>query len=220
MRTLVVATAISLVVAGCATTRQPRQDPVLSGFLGDYTELQPGEGDQAALVYVSDADWASYDAVLIDSVTMWRTSQTETLSEEERQALTDYAFLAVHDALMDDYRIVSEPGPGVIRLRLAITQATGAKVVVNTVTSVVPPLRLVTTLGGLAADKAVFVGQASVEAELIDTMTGRQLAAAVDERWGTKAVRGGILEWSDVKNALDFWAERMRARLKELRDGS
>jgi hypothetical protein len=75
----------------------------------------------------------------------------------------------------------------------------------------------VATLGGLATGTAVLVGKAGVEAELTDSLSGRRLAAAVDERWGTKAIRGGIGKWSDADEAFVFWAKRLRERLAERR---
>ena len=107
-----------------------------------------------------------------------------------------------------------------MRLRAALTEAKGARVAGNAVTKVVPQFRLLTSAGGLATDTAVFVGKAAVEGELTDAMTGRRLAAWVDERVGTKALRGGFKEWSDVKRASEYWAERLRERLAELRQTS
>lgn len=203
---------------GCATTRQPRQAPKEQGFLGDYSMLQPGKGKQAGLVYIApDADFGSYDAVLFESVTIWRSSDTESLSPEERQELTDYLYAAVHRELAKDYRMVDKPGPGTLRIRIALTEAKGAHVVADTVTSVVPQLRAVATLGGMATDVRLLVGAAAVELDVTDSLSGRRLAAAVDERWGTKAIRGGILEWSDAKEAFDYWAQQLRQRLAEER---
>lgn len=201
---------------GCGTTRQPRQAPTEQGFLGDYSMLKPGTGDQAGLIYIApDAEFGSYDAVLLESVTIWHTSDTEKLSAEERQTLTDYLYAAVHRELAKDYRMVSEPGPKTMRIRIAITEAKGARVVADTITSIVPQLRTLATLGGLATDTRALVGAAAVEAEITDSLSGRRLVAAVDERWGTKAIRGGILEWSDVKEAFDYWADHLRRRLAE-----
>lgn len=209
---------LATIVAGCATTRQPRGAPETSGFLGDYSMLEPGTGDQAGLVYIApDADFARYDKVLLDSVTLWQNEDAKSLSAEERQALTDYLYEAVHRELSKDYTMVTKPGPGAIRIRLALTEEKGAKVVADTVTSVVPQLRLLATLGGMATDVRLTVGAASVEMEITDSLSGRRLAAAVDERWGTKALRGGILKWSDAKEAFDYWADRLRKRLAEER---
>ena len=41
--------------------------------------------------------------------------------------------------------------------------------------------------------------------------------ADVDERVGTRGIEGVTNEWSDVQMAFDYWAERLRLRLAELR---
>ena len=209
---------LAITSVGCQTTRQPRGTPEEHGFLRDYSMLRPGEGDEAALVYIApNANFARYDAVILDSVTVWQSSDTANLSKEEAQALTDYLYEAVHRELAKDYRMVTEPAPGALRVRIAITEAKGARVVADTITSVIPQLRVITTLGGMAANTRALVGEAAVEMEITDSVSGRRLAAAVDERWGTKAIRGGILEWSDAKEAFDYWANKLRERLAKER---
>jgi len=218
-RIAAIATLVSLTLAigGCATTRQSRGYE-RSGFLGDYSQLREGESGEAQLVYVDPAaDWKRYDAIQLDSVTIWRTEDTTDLSTEDRQRLTDYLFAAIHNELSQDYRMVDRPGPGVMRLRVAITDARGAKVVLNTITSVVPQLRLATTLGGAATGVSVFVGKAAIEGEITDSLSGRRLMAAVDTRQGTKALRDGVGKWSDVEAAFDYWSKRLRERLAEVR---
>ncbi|MEW6444380.1 MAG: DUF3313 domain-containing protein [bacterium] len=213
---------LAIALSSCATTRQPRQAPEQSGFLGDYSMLKEGEGDQAALVYIDPAvDFAKYDAVIIDSVSFWTESPEgiKGVTPEEQKALTDYTYEALHRELGEVLNIVTIPGPDVMRLRVALTEAKGARVASKTVTTVVPQLRLLTTLGGMASDTAVTVGSASMEVDVTDSMTNKRIAAAADERWGTKTLRGGLKKWSDAKNAIDYWAERMRARVEELRGG-
>jgi hypothetical protein len=84
---------------------------------------------------------------------------------------------------------------------------------------VIPQLRLLSTVAGLSTDAQVFVGKAAAEAEITDALTGERLLAAVDERAGTKALGGGFGTWSHVDEAFEYWAERMRTRLAELRSG-
>lgn len=209
---------LALVVASCATTRATRARVEPAGFLGDYSQLTPGDKGEAQFLYVNPTtDFARYDAIMIDSVTIWRDAQTEGIDADDQQVLTDYLYATLHEHLRKDYRIADSPGPGVMRLRAAITEARGAKVVLNTVTSIVPQLRVLTTLGGLATDTAVFVGKAGIEMELTDSMNDHLLGAAVDQRVGTKALRGGLATWSDVKTAFDYWADRTAKRLAELR---
>jgi hypothetical protein len=209
--------AITLLVVGCSTTRQARSVKT-HGFLGDYSQLVEGKGDQAQLVYIDkSASFSKYDAVMIDSVTLWQSKATSKISANDRQRLTDALYKAIHDQLSADFRLVDRPGPGVLRVRAAITEAVGAVVVANTVTSVVPQARVLTTIGGLAADSAMMAGSAAVEAEVTDSLSGRRLLAAVDKRLGTKTLRGAFGNWTNVDQAFEYWAERLRTRLAELR---
>jgi hypothetical protein len=56
-----------------------------------------------------------------------------------------------------------------------------------------------------------------VEAELLDSLTGERLAAAVDRRVGQTRVRTGAGTWEDVEESFDHWSEMLAARLQELR---
>jgi hypothetical protein len=190
----------------------------MHGFLGDYSQLVEGKGDQAELVYIDEsANFSNYDSVMIDSVTLWQSKATSKVSAKDQQRLTDSLYKKIHEQLSADFRIVDRPGPGVLRFRAAITEAVGAMVVANAVTSVIPQLRALTTVGGLAADSAMMAGSAAVEAEITDSLSGRRLLAAVDKRLGTKTLRGAFGKWTNVDNAFEHWAEQLRKRLAELR---
>ena len=219
-RAIVIAIALAtaaVIVAACATTRQSRGTGEASGFLGDYSNLRKGSKDEPQLIFIRpDVDWARYEMIHIESVTLWRNEKTDDVPEEEQQILTDFLFHALHEQLTQDYEIVDEPGPNVLQLRAAITEAKGSKAVMNTITSVIPQLRLLTTIVGMSAGTSVLVGKAGLEGEITDSMTGERLMAALDQRQGTKAVRGGVKTWSDVKLASEFWAERLRKRLATL----
>jgi hypothetical protein len=192
--TLASVLGFSLGVAACATTRQTRSVEE-SGFLGDYSQLRAG----------------------IESATIWHNQETTKLSAKDQQALTDALYAAFREELSQDYEIVAAPYPGVMILRLAITEAKGARVVGNTITTVIPQTRLLSSLTGIATDTQVFVGKASIEAEIIDSMTHERLAAAVDQRAGAKTLRGLGGKWKDVDNAFRYWAERLRERLAQER---
>ena len=208
-----------LTLSACALTRQSRGVDT-SGFLGSYAGLREGGSGEAQLVYInSRTNFASYDKVLVEPVTIWAGADSDVakLPEEDRQLLVDYLDESLRNSLSQDYAIVDRPGPGVMRVRVAITEAKGSKVALDTVSTVVPQLRVLTTVGGLATDVQTFVGRAGVEAELQDSLTEERLAAAVDRRAGNKALRGVTSKWSDVQAAFDHWSERLRTRLGELR---
>jgi hypothetical protein len=209
---LPLAVAAALPALGCGAVRGRRGTPQESGFLRDYSQLKPREGYEAQLVYVKPGvDWSRYNAVQIDSVTLWVTRKTEKLSPDERQMLTDLLYKALHEKLGAEFRLSDRPGADVLRLRAALTQVKGANVPLRTISTVVPQLMLISTAVGLSADVAKTVGTATVEAELLDSVTGERLAAAVDQRAGTKSLftTRTFSTWGDVEAAANYWSERV-----------
>ena len=65
---------------------------------------------------------------------------------------------------------------------------------------------------GDSYDRVATVGQATIEAEVLDSMTKQRLAAAVDQQAGKKAFTQ-LKTWSDVKAACEHWAKALRERL-------
>ena len=67
------------VLAACGGTASVEP----SGFLDDYSQLKPGRGDQAQLVFIDpEADFSPYQKVLIDPVVVWeRTAGSDASGE-------------------------------------------------------------------------------------------------------------------------------------------
>ena len=206
----------ALLFAGCAATRQSREEVKGSGFMQDYSILEAGGDDQAKLRYVdSTAQFPRYQAVLVDSVTLWSGPELAKLKPEEKRALVDHAYTALVTALAKSFRIATVPGADTLRVRAAITEATGSAVAPDVVATVIPQVRLIGSLTGLAADSALTVGEATGEVEVTDSLTSRVVAAGVDRRVGQRSVRGMFSKWDDVEEAWNVWAEQLRMRLVE-----
>jgi hypothetical protein len=211
--------AVALSMAGCATTHQTRSVKA-TGFLTDYSNLRKGTGKEAQLLYVdSDATWKTYKKLLIDPVRVCteRGSKLHKLSAEDRQALVDYLDSAMRRELMKDYEIVGITGLDVLRIRMAISDARASKIVMDTTSNILPPMVAVSALKRLLQGTNLAVGDARLEFEALDSMTGRQLGAGIDHRAGAKTFKGKFDKWSDTKSAFDYWAERLRDRLAKLR---
>jgi hypothetical protein len=206
---------------GCAGTRQTREIPAESGFLSDYSKLAPGGDDQAQLVYLKPGlDVSSYHAVRVEPVKLLAAAQDSDLaklSREDQQMLANRLHTAIVDALAKDWKVVDQAGPGVLLVRGALTEAGASNVALDIVATWIPQVRLLSTVVGLGADTAATVGKARGEVEVEDGATGEQLMAAIDERVGTRGVKGVTDKWSDVQMAFDDWAERIRLRLAEHR---
>ena len=225
LRSLTVLVVVAIFLSGCAQTQQTRTAEK-SGFLEDYAMLKPGEDKtEGQLVYRNpDANWKSYDKVMIDPVTVWlgkEDSQLREVPAENRQRLANDLWSKLNESLSADYAIVHHPGPGVLRIQAAITEAGQSSVVMDTITSLHPGTRLVTGGVGMArGGRPGFVGQASLEAKATDAQTGTLLAAVVDQRAGTKSPMGATNSWNDVEEAFAFWAKQLRYRLCVERGGA
>ncbi len=189
-----------------------------SGFLGDYSQLQPGGTDRAALLYMKPGvNYKQYNKVMIAPVVIYLKTDADhkAIDPEEMKELTDYFHQSMVNAFKDGYTVVNKPGPGVLIIRTAVTDVIPGKPVRGTLSSILPPGIIVSSGAKAATGEYPSVGQAEVEMEVLDAQTGERLAAAVDRRAGTKGPFRGSQE--DAKEAFDYWAQRMRMRLDEAR---
>jgi hypothetical protein len=110
--------------------------------------------------------------------------------------------------------VVPGPGPGVLRIRTAITDVVPSNPTMDNVTGILPQARVISAAAKATTGWHLYVGEASMEGEMLDSQTGERLAAAVDRWTGTK---GFIDTEKDplkhAKQAIDVWAKRLRERL-------
>ena len=101
-------------------------------------------------------------------------------------------------------------------MRVAITEVKPSKPLANTMSTIVPVGIVLAGATKATTGDNLGTGEAGTEFEMIDSVTGERLAAAVDRRQGGKGVFRG--EWEDTKDAFDYyWAQTFRKRLDEMR---
>ncbi|MBA4417226.1 MAG: hypothetical protein C0392_04855 [Syntrophus sp. (in: bacteria)] len=211
-----------------------------SGFLSDYSHLKPALDKSGAEVYLkADLDLKSYNKVLLDRIIVWYSHDADYkgIDPTELKALTDYFHEAVVKALGSDYPVVTEPGPGVLRIRIAITELVATKPLASVVVLVTPYATIADLASGAVTKGGVgsspYVGDAAIEVEFLDGQTNEQLIAYVERRIGkkynvdlsegpVKAVSTGAVSygkayttWGYTKDAFDYWAKKLRKRLDE-----
>ena len=205
--------AVTLVAAACAT-RRPSPPADVSGFLDDYSLLRRGGKGDVALVYRNpDAHWTSYDKVLLEPVTLWRSGRKSLDPVPEKDLLHLVADLegAVRRRLGAGFTLVDEAKPGTMRIRLAITEARASDPVLD-VLRARGDGDVTAGSGPLDPETRRFIESAQIEGEIRDAVTNQLLAAGVDRRRREGALP--IDTWADVDRALGFWAERVCARLE------
>ena len=228
IKTKVLTTSLSACLlfglVGCATTRQVR-DQERSGFLGDYSMLRQGVGLEANYIYIDKSvNWAKYTKIWIKPIELWKSDDPQAplgkLDKASQLLLVEEFYAAMYEALTNNFQIVNHGGPDVLVIHAALTDGRPSRPVLDVVTSVYLPLKLVSYGKRLITGTDIGVGLAMVEAEFLDGESGRRVAAAMDARAGTKALRSKLRStWNDVKLAFDWWAKRTDKRLMLLRTG-
>jgi hypothetical protein len=203
--TAVVVTVAGLLAGGCWSGKATP-----SGFLGNYSGMQPLPEDPSILYTEKpNVDWWVYKRLQIDPVTVYYAPDTQDrrIEPAELKKLTDYAMNAAVEAVKGAYPVVQEPAPDVLRMRAAITDVVPANPLVN-----------------VATTAALFVpldmGGAAIEVEFVDSRSGERLAALVDRRVGFPLHPGdfvhGFTKWGHAKRAFDEWAKLLRDSLDEV----
>ncbi|HSE04817.1 MAG TPA: DUF3313 domain-containing protein [Methylomirabilota bacterium] len=192
---VVLATALGL--GGCA----PKSG--FSGFLGDYSKLERDAFLDNSLAYTNPTkDLKQYTKFMLDPVVVHFAADAEgvAIDPADLKMLADYWRDEAVKALSRHYTIVTEPGPGVLRVRAAIT---GIKKSAP-LASIRPGTRT----------PDIGLGGASMEAEGLDAQTGERVTAVVDSRSGSVlGVTGPRQPYDDAKEIMRLWAERFVARL-------
>jgi hypothetical protein len=190
-----------------------------SGFLGPdvSAKLKHGGPEGPAWIYTNpEAKWASYDKILLDPVTFWMApgSEHQGISQAERQKLVDYFYQVIYNTMSKQVTMVNAPGPGVMRVQVALTKAEPSAVALDVISTVVPQAAVLSSLKDAVTGKPAFVGEAEVAAKVTDSMSGKLLAAWVAERIGGKRLdKAQLSSWGDVEQAMRFWAESAAYRL-------
>lgn len=218
---LFVVSILILDLSGCATTHKTRSAKQ-SGFLGDYSEFEKskkGKNQPNAFYYAYGKDFNEYTKLIVEPFTLWLEDERE-LSAEDRdqlQELANYLHVRLVEELKQDYSIVKIAGAGVLRLRVAITEAKGASVILDFASTLTPYVGLVSTAKRFTTGTELFVGRAAIELEMLDALSNRRIIAAIEGRSGTKTLHRGFSEWKELKNAIDYWAKNLRKGLAKTR---
>ncbi len=196
---MIVAVSILAATYGCGPEKLQT-----TGFLSDYSRLE-AESETVLLYLNPRKPLGNYSKFIIDPIAVHFHSIDEgtDISSEELAELRQYMYKAVYNALLNRYSVVRQPGPGVARLRLAITDLDKSSPVLNAI-----PTTKLTGVG---------LGGASMEGELLDSVTGEQIGAVIQSQEGERLSLEGLSKWGDAEAVIDRWAEAFVERLDKAR---
>lgn len=185
--------------------------------------MMEGKSNEALYVYVNPhADCRKYSKAMIASTVLQGLpgyTALASLAPKDQELLLSLGRGTLNDAMREgNFEIVDVPGPEVLLVKSAITEADKSNVVMALGLSVAPYLWEISTVWGVGTGKWPFLGELSGEMEISDAQTGERLFASVDKVVGTLFSNFNPLDvWSDVRDGFDFWRIRESKRMKSCR---
>lgn len=204
--------AAGLLLAGCASqTTQPSQ---YSGFLADYSQLQPATSASGAPVMrwvSSEYKTGKYRSVYIEKPVFYPTpTPSDQVSQAVLNEISEYLYQAMRRELQGSLTVVNQPDMDSLVLRSAITavdvSTEGLKVYE------VIPIALVVAAASTAAGTRDRTSEIYVEMEGIDARTSKPMLRVVRKGHGQDLENSSTqLTLKTLKPALDVWAADARA---------
>lgn len=187
-------------LAGACANQQTTQ----TGYLGAAPLTPVGSKGARALTYTADrAVRETYKAVLVERPAFQPGPKTPREPKpEDVAALTAAYGEALKRHFGQRYAIAEQPGPGVLRVRAAVTGYALADVTANV---------LLTPLIGPLSN-----GGAATEAEVLDSVTGERIAALATHTNGSMWGGGPVKFFkarAHAERALDVHAKRLAAQV-------
>ncbi|MCP4258175.1 MAG: DUF3313 domain-containing protein [Planctomycetes bacterium] len=194
---MVVVIGLTMIQFGCGPAKM-----TTTGFLSDYSRLKT-ESDMS-MGFVDDAALARYSSFIVDPVVVHfhhRAKSKGKLSLQQLADLTNYMHSKFIEAVEDAGKeVVHQPAKGVARIRAALTDVEKTDMI-----NIVPTASL-TGLG---------LGGASIEIEIIDSETGKQIGAALETKKGSRVPFSNLGDWATAKSVMNDWAKRLQKRLQQ-----
>lgn len=187
-----------------------------SGYLKDYSKLKPFDGGSRWIS--SKTDFTQYTKMIVEPVTFYVGKSLKdaevTPNPENINKITDYFHEALVREVSKKFEIVDKPGPGVGRVRAAITSVKLESGDLDAYQYL--PVMLVATGAAEVAGMRDKVAVISMEGELTDSITGKILAAVVKSRGKDVTIKNvDNLTEDEVKSVLDYWATESRVVLSQ-----
>ena len=218
-----------------------------SGFLSDYARLKPVSALDGIECWRDPRfDAKQFDKVMVSRIVVslappkaGKEGEQKTVDPSDLKTLTDYFHDSLVKALKPQMQVVDKAGPGVVVIRIALTDLVPTTVTDSVAGTLIPYAFIAEAGSGVAtgrpAGSTPYMGETGMEmqfrdgasgailAECRDTEIGRKYAADVNgstvgaaQTWAS-GYMNSFQAWSYAKNAFDKWSMLVARRLAELR---
>jgi hypothetical protein len=205
---LMLVAGLLVLAMGCT-----RKNVNYSEFMGVYDR----QGATAEFVYVaSGVDLSPYDKVMLDYLVLFMDKDA-AYQGIQADALNEAA-MAFHQQVMDrispEFSLVDRPGPGVLRIRSALTNVSFSRPESNLITTVFPEKQAV-SVRKIPENPNLDLEKAFMEFEFLDSLTQERLALAVDPCPRVKTA--GRLRWEVLTETFERMAVDLAGKLGTLK---
>ena len=218
-----------------------------SGFLSDYARLKPVSALDGIECWRDPRfDAKQFDKVMVSRIVVslaapkaGKEGEQKTVDPSDLKTLTDYFHDSLVKALKPQMQVVDKTGPGVVVIRIALTDLVPTTVSDSVAGTLIPYAFIAEAGSGVAtgrpAGSTPYMGETGMEmqfrdggngqviAECRDTQIGRKYAADVNagavgtaQTWAS-GYMNSFQAWSYAKNAFDKWSMLLARRFAELR---
>jgi len=212
------------------------------GFLSEPERLKSQAANGGFLCWrQSGIHWKDYDKVMIERIQVYLSQDhgQTPIDPSDLKALLDYFHGALVKNLSPEVQLVDAPGPGVLRVRLALTSLVPTNALASMAGTAVPYGFVAEMGSGAATGRPVgstpYLGKTGIEAQFRDGVSGAVLGECADTQIGLKYAaeldKGSVAaaeawmngyvssftSWSYAQDAFNKWSSAFARRFAELR---
>ena len=187
-----------------------------SGFMDDYPTFEADKDRKGAKIYKKPGvSLKNYTKITIAPIEIWIApdSKYKGINPEDLKAVADTFRAAIVAELEPAYPVVSKPGPGVLGLRIAITDVFTKKKK-RGLLGYTPIGFVAKGVKDLTVGPAVSLVDAMIEIEMLDSQTNERIGALIDRQSASKEKKKKKkTSWEEIESTLKFYAKRFRGRM-------
>jgi len=217
----IISTIVAMMIGFCLFTSAgwaAEKEIPKSGFLQDYSLLTADDPMKMVnWLYTNEkVDISPYNKIMLDDLVFFISKDADYKGFEANElAQLGEAFQkAMIMNLSGVYEFTDTPGPGVMRLRMAVTNLVPSNSATGTVTTIIPVGLALSHVKKAATGSHIGMGEVAIESELLDSQTNEILAAVIDSKTGKKYKIGkSTSKWGHAIDIFNTYGQTVRMRL-------
>ncbi len=202
-----------LLLASCETS-QPQKRYYLSSYRGMEENVAP-LGNKSMVKKTDPERLKRYTKVRVEDVKVIRSKSQDPritkVTREESERLAERFEDILEKELAKDFQVTRSRGYNTLTVRAALTELKPSNPALFAVNYLPYASGAATALSLLSESKeTIGAGSTTVEAEVLDSRSGRQVYAMVDRLGGSKFQPGGLERWGHSEAAMRAWSRQIR----------